>query len=153
VTPYRRATLWEPVGRKSDRQVIRALLVGALAGGVGLWLSPAQPPLATKAQTLVHHLAFERYTEWHAEFPALRCPPRLGELGGAVLDPWGHAMHYTCDHRLMHDPADIVVMSAGEDGVFGTADDIRSEPAVAVVVMSAGEDGIFGTADDLRSTP
>jgi hypothetical protein len=127
VTPYRRTSLWEPATKRRDRRAFRgALLGGALAVGIGLWLSRTQPSRATAAQQLVHHLAFERYVEWHAEFPTLRCPPRLGELGGAVLDPWGHAMHYTCDHRLMHERADIVVMSAGEDGVFGTADDLRS---------------------------
>jgi hypothetical protein len=105
-----------------------ALLIGATVVGIGLWLSPTHPPLTQRAEQLVDHLAFQRYTEWHAEFPRQRCPHRLGELGGAVLDPWGHAMHYTCDRRLMRRPAGIVVMSAGEDGVFGTADDLRSTP-------------------------
>jgi hypothetical protein len=46
------------------------------------------------------------------------CPARLGDVMAVPLDGWGHAFAYSC--------APFTIHSAGEDGVFGTADDLRS---------------------------
>ena len=126
---FRRSTLWEPAGRRRDRRVKRGLLIGCtLVAGLGLWLSPSTISKSLSAKTLVRELAFERYPAWQHAHPMQNCPPRLGDLGSEVLDPWSHALRYTCDRRLMHHPYAIAIVSAGEDGSFGTADDIRSLP-------------------------
>lgn len=40
------------------------------------------------------------------------------------LDPWGREPRYLCEPLRLHR---VFVISAGEDGVFGTADDIASQ--------------------------
>jgi hypothetical protein len=70
-------------------------------------------------------LVHERFPEWRAHHAG--CPHRLSELlPSARVDPWGHAMHYTCDPRVGLG-AHFAVISAGEDGVFGTTDDIEAQ--------------------------
>jgi hypothetical protein len=87
------------------------------------------PPRA-HATWQVNTLANEDFPRWQKLHPDERCPPRLSELDDiSVLDPWGQALQYTCDPRLLRAASPgIAITSAGEDGTFGTADDIGSDP-------------------------
>ena len=78
----------------------------------------------------VRTLANDDFPCWRQLHPDQRCPARLSELDDInVLDPWGHALQYTCDPRLLRAASPgIAITSAGEDGRFGTADDIGSDP-------------------------
>ena len=125
---YRRDQLW---GR-ARRGLHPAIALGACAGSLVATLALATsrvnmsidyPPRARAALT-VAKLAHDRFPEWHRHHAG--CPHRLAELSVRDrLDPWGHALHYTCDPRLGRG-ARFAVISAGEDGVFGTADDIEA---------------------------
>jgi hypothetical protein len=59
-----------------------------------------------------------------------RCPRSLDTLyqqkylTRELRDGWGRRFRFTCPG--VHDPENADVESAGPDGVFGTADDIRS---------------------------
>ena len=60
----------------------------------------------------------------------MTCPPGVTEWTGKYidevpLDPWGHAYRYVCP--VGRDPERFDIVSAGEDGVFGTGDDIDRE--------------------------
>jgi hypothetical protein len=127
---YRRDQLW---GR-ARRGIHPAIVLGACAGTLVAIL--AILALATvdfdlgdhsprgRAVTTVANLVHERFPAWRTHHAG--CPHRLAELSSnARVDPWGHAMHYTCDRRL-RPGAHFTVISAGEDGVFGTADDIEA---------------------------
>ena len=129
---YRRDQLWE----RPRRAIPATMLGGAIAGGaltiliamttyaptrtfVSIGDSPAE-----RAHLLVTRLAVEDLPAWREHHPG--CPRRLSQLlTNAGLDPWGHALHYSCDPRLVPGHH-FAVVSAGEDGVFGTADDIAA---------------------------
>lgn len=125
---YRRDQLW---GR-ARRGIHPAIVLGACTGTMIALVAIAAPhafvfsddsPRSHAAMT-VAKLVHERFPEWRADHAG--CPHRLSELlASARVDPWGHAMHYTCDPRLGLG-ARFAVISAGEDGVFGTADDIEA---------------------------
>jgi hypothetical protein len=63
-----------------------------------------------------------RFTAWSKDHAGAACPS-AAELG-PVLDPWGKPLAITCTDQ----PANQIVgvISAGPDGVAGTADDIGS---------------------------
>lgn len=125
---YQRTQLWRPVRRR----IHRATVVGALTGFVVVIaaLVPARHHYVfidggpeSRAQITVAKLVEEAFPAWRERHAG--CPHRLAELGPRLsLDPWGHALHYTCDRRLAPG-RDFAVRSAGADGVFGTADDIE----------------------------
>jgi hypothetical protein len=126
---YRRDQLW---GR-ARRGIHPAITLGVCAGTLVAILALGARMVAfdlgdhspqRHAEVIVANLVHERFPEWRAHHAG--CPHRLADLlANARLDPWGHAMHYTCDPRLGLG-ARFAVISAGEDGVFGTADDIEA---------------------------
>jgi hypothetical protein len=84
---------------------------------------------ADLAQLLVRAYVEEAYPKWKSENPGKNCPAKLDELakyfdGGpdvpVMQDPWGHDLVMQCDDK------GIVVLSVGQDGQRGTADDVRS---------------------------
>jgi hypothetical protein len=75
------------------------------------------------AQLAVDRVAYELYPQWALEHPDRTCPMTLRELPDVrdTTDPWGTPVVFTCSsHRF-------AVRSAGEDGRFGTSDDIASD--------------------------
>lgn len=78
----------------------------------------------TTALIGVRKYAYEAYPSWRADHPDRACPT-LGELrayqNGPPIDPWDTALRHVCRPRRAP-----LVISAGEDGRFGTADDISS---------------------------
>lgn len=134
---YRRDQLWS----RRLPGVPAPIIVGAIMG-VALTLLVAVAALPadrdyvfiddsprTAAEMIVTKLAAESFPAWHEHHAG--CPHRLSELLPDVhLDPWGHALHYTCDPRLAPGRS-FAVFSAGEDGVFGTSDDIAAIDSIA----------------------
>ncbi len=77
------------------------------------------------AKAIVKKYAFEAYPEWRAANPGRACPTTLAELNpwmgrNDVRDPWGGGYVIRCDAN------GFGVYSSGEDGIYGTADDIPS---------------------------
>jgi hypothetical protein len=125
---YRRDQLW---GR-ARRGIHPAIVLGACAGALVAIVTVAAPRTfgsfnesrQTRAQDTVTNLVYNCFPRWRDRHAG--CPHRLSELLPDVrVDPWGHAMHFTCDPRLGLG-AHFAVISAGEDGTFGTADDIEA---------------------------
>jgi len=79
------------------------------------------------AMRAIHELAHDAYAQWLARHPGAYCPHDIGELRPYVArqdltDPWGQSYMMTCSTAV------LVVSSPGEDGRYGTPDDIRSDP-------------------------
>ncbi len=130
-----RAIIW-PSPSKSWRIVRAGVLVAAsLTVTAGILVSLPRSCIARVevAKERVMRLAFERYPQWRVDHPGGHlgtwCPERLDQIADhEVLDPWGRALQYSCDPRLLRTRSPgIEITSAGEDGVFGTSDDIRSD--------------------------
>jgi hypothetical protein len=75
----------------------------------------------------LERLVTDAYPRWSMNNPDQRCPTELDDLAPytdleGVLDPWSTRLEMHCDV-----PGEIfAVVSAGPDGKFGTADDVRS---------------------------
>jgi general secretion pathway protein G len=83
------------------------------------------------ARATVKKYAFEAYPSWSATNPSKACPDDLTALndymnGHDIRDPWGNPYKMMCGQTLPPGAKGIAVMSAGEDGKEGTADDIKS---------------------------
>jgi hypothetical protein len=127
---YRRDQLWSrPRLRFPVPSLAGVIAGGALTLSLLLAVSPARiddddNARHSEAAMLVAKLVEESFPAWHEHHTG--CPHRLSQLlPSAHLDPWGHALHYTCDPQLVRGDH-FAVVSAGPDGVFGTADDIAA---------------------------
>jgi hypothetical protein len=84
------------------------------------------------ARDTVMKYALEAYPAWVATHHAM-CPSSLRELDAYmdnkdIQDPYGTTYFFACGPLLVPNATSgIIVISAGEDGRFGTADDIRSD--------------------------
>ena len=88
--------------------------------------SPALKPSTPAPQAvLVNRIkaVLASLVAWSRDHVGAPCPD-MAAVGGEVQDPWGHPILITCTDQ----PGDQVVgaVSAGPDGVIGTADDIAS---------------------------
>jgi len=77
------------------------------------------------ARATAKKYAFEAYPSWRLAHADTACPRSLEELNDYMnnkdtKDPWGGSYVMGCGEK------NLVVMSPGEDGLLGTADDIRS---------------------------
>jgi hypothetical protein len=83
-----------------------------------------------RARTVAKTLAYEAYVQWATAHPNKRCPDSVRDLAEytseKLTDPWGNQFRLLCGKTLPKGGRDVVVVSAGEDGKFDTADDIRS---------------------------
>jgi hypothetical protein len=75
--------------------------------------------------------AFEAYPQWAVEHPDKACPGALAELREFTSfdsdnDPWGHPYRMMCGPSLPPGAKGVAIQSAGPDGQFDTADDVRS---------------------------
>lgn len=66
--------------------------------------------------------------DWQARHPDA-CPRDVAEVAGEIIrDSYGTVLHLTCVPTIASwTTPTVVVISAGEDGVFNTADDLRSD--------------------------
>ncbi|HET7501215.1 MAG TPA: hypothetical protein VFK02_09440 [Kofleriaceae bacterium] len=92
--------------------------------------TPAKPALAQAAAAdpavvlgTLMKTVLGRFIAWSRDHAGAPCPD-LTALGVVALDPWGHAIALTCTDQ----PADqqVGAVSAGPDGVHGSADDVAS---------------------------
>jgi hypothetical protein len=86
---------------------------------------------AAIAKRAVENYAFEAYPMWAAAHPDTACPATLAELREYTSnkddnDPWGHPYKMMCGASLPMGAHGLAIASAGPDGAFDTADDIRS---------------------------
>jgi hypothetical protein len=75
----------------------------------------------------VKKLAYESLAEWRSEHPGKLCPPSIEALvvysdHHDLKDLWGSPYVLACDPATGRQ----AVISPGEDGKFGTPDDVRS---------------------------
>ena len=83
----------------------------------------------TKVKLVLY--AFEAYPPWSAAHPGKPCPEQLAELNEYIgssdtNDAWGRPLKMLCGAALPAGAKGIGVLSLGEDGKEGTADDIKS---------------------------
>jgi hypothetical protein len=137
--PFRRRALWAGPKQRRNRRAAWTVVLGGLlvigASGIAALhrlneMFHSDYTDRASAAWKVKTLATEDFPRWRQLHPGQRCPAHLSELDDiSVLDPWGHALQYTCDPRLLRAASPgIAITSAGEDGTFGTADDIGSDP-------------------------
>ncbi len=129
---YKREIIWDIPTPRRRTIVAGSLIAAGITLTAGLAMSrPDGARRGVDASQQVRRLAFEGFPQWRAKHPDARCPERLDQIDQTVqaaLDPWGRAFRYTCDPRLLHTKSPgIAITSAGEDGAFGTHDDVRSD--------------------------
>ncbi len=83
------------------------------------------------AKATVQKYAFEAFPSWAADHPDKACPEKLEDLNEHMnnkdtKDPWGGQYKMLCGPNLPAGAKGLQVMSPGEDGKEGTADDIKS---------------------------
>ena len=71
----------------------------------------------------------EAYPEWSAAHPDRVCPASLRDLDPYMnvdhdRDSWGTPFEFQCNETARHDNRRLLIISAGEDRVFGTDDDL-----------------------------
>jgi hypothetical protein len=108
-------------------RIVFATLVVLIAG---LIIGPRQSircfaSRADIASAIVRKYAYEAYPDWRAAHPHAYCPVSLLTLNEYMnnkdtLDPWDR------DYAMLCAAGHLYVSSSGEDGVFGTDDDVRS---------------------------
>jgi hypothetical protein len=84
---------------------------------------------AVRAKLLVKKLAFEAYPMWARDHADLACPAAPSDLAkyiDTLDDPWGHPLRIYCGANLPPGARGFAAASAGPDGAFDTADDIKS---------------------------
>lgn len=107
-------------------------IVGVIGAIAGLVIGPHQRYVCfgeskvDVARATVKMYAFEAYPSWR-EVHGQVCPVELVELNDfmhtkdLIRDPWGGCYQMRCGESR------IAVRSAGEDGAYGTDDDVRSD--------------------------
>ncbi len=84
-------------------------------------------------QLIVKQYALEAFPAWEAAHPDRACPRSLAELVPYMsqrdgIDAWGTPYYFACGaHAIPRAARGIWVVSAGEDRMFGTDDDLRSD--------------------------
>jgi hypothetical protein len=83
------------------------------------------------ARIIAKKYAFEAYAEWAVNHPDKECPATIDELEAYMSrdetrDPWGNPYRMFCGASLPPGAKGMAVLSLGEDGKQGTADDIKS---------------------------
>ena len=75
--------------------------------------------------------ANEAFPQWSMAHPDKACPAELSELNSEMNskdanDSWGRPIKMFCGTNLLAGVKGLAVMSLGEDGKEGTADDLKS---------------------------
>jgi general secretion pathway protein G len=108
---------------------ILALVMGLLVGPKVMKMFGEAKGDTTKIK--VKKYAYEAYPSWSAAHPEKGCPEKLTDLNEYMNsedsnDAWGKPLKMMCGASLPPGARGIAVMSSGEDGKEGTADDIKS---------------------------
>ena len=108
---------------------ILALVMGLLVGPRVMKMFGESRVDTTKLK--LKKYAFEAYPSWSTAHPDKGCPEKLSDLNEYMNnddsnDSWGHPIKMLCGTNLPPGARGIAVMSSGEDGKEGTADDLKS---------------------------
>lgn len=109
---------------------IIALVMGFLVGP--RVLASFQESKGKVAAMMVQQFANQAYPQWVSSNPSESCPKDLSELTKYMnkkdtKDPWGKEFIMLCGDKAPEGATTgFAVMSLGEDGKEGTADDIKS---------------------------
>jgi len=79
----------------------------------------------------LNQYANEAFPQWSANHPDKACPDKLSDLDEFMNshdsnDAWARPIKMMCGTNLPPGAKGIAVISAGEDGKEGTADDLKS---------------------------
>jgi general secretion pathway protein G len=108
---------------------ILALVMGLVVGPrVLAMFGESKGKIATAT---VKKYVFEAYPQWSMNNTGKQCPGQLTDLNTYMnnadgKDPWGNPYKMLCGSNLPAGAKGMAVISAGEDGKEGTADDIKS---------------------------
>jgi hypothetical protein len=111
------------------------LVIGACIA-VGAWLPVKlrhREHVGAKWQATeatIRHFVFDVYPYWAARHPLSSCPRSLSELDAreTTYDAYGTPLYFACGPLMVPNAATgMLVISAGDDGKFGTGDDVRSD--------------------------
>ena len=108
---------------------ILALVMGLLVGPKVMKMFGESKVDTTKIK--IKKYAFEAYPSWSASHPDKACPEKLPDLNEYMNsddsnDSWGRPLKMMCGQGLPAGAKGVAVMSSGEDGKDGTADDLKS---------------------------
>ena len=108
---------------------ILALVMGLLVGPRVMKMFGESKIDITKAK--IKKYAYEAYPSWAGAHPDKSCPEKLSDLNeymndNDTNDSWGKPLKMFCGQTLPPGAKGVAVMSAGEDGKEGTADDLKS---------------------------
>jgi general secretion pathway protein G len=108
---------------------ILALVMGLLVGPKVMKMFGEAKADTTKIK--IKKYAYEAYPSWSASHPDKGCPEKLADLNEYMNsedsnDAWGKPLKMMCGQTLPPGARGIAVMSSGEDGKDGTADDLKS---------------------------
>ena len=108
---------------------IIALVMGLLVGPKVMKLFGESKVETTKIK--IKKYAFEAYPSWSASHPDKACPEKLADLNEYMNnndsnDSWGVPLRMTCGQNMPPGARGIAIVSLGEDGKEGTADDLKS---------------------------
>lgn len=83
------------------------------------------------ASLTVRKYADEAFPSWSMAHPSKGCPDKLQDLNEYmnnkdIKDPWGNDYKMFCGPSLPPGAKGVAVLSFGEDGKEGTADDVKS---------------------------
>jgi len=83
------------------------------------------------AGATVKKYVYEAYPSWAQSHPDKSCPDKLESLNEYmnnkdIKDPWGNDYKMMCGANLPPGAKGMAVLSYGEDGKEGTADDVKS---------------------------
>jgi hypothetical protein len=85
----------------------------------------------TISRKTVNQIAYEAYPQWSVAHPGEKCPASVDDLreyasSFDMTDSWGKRFKMLCGADAPSGKG-VVIISAGPDGKFDTADDIRSD--------------------------
>ena len=112
------------------------IVLAILALVMGLLVGPKVMNLFGKSKVDITKIKLNQYANdafslWSSSHPGTACPKDLSELNEFMNsndsnDAWGRPLKMMCGQNLPAGAKSIAVMSLGEDGKEGTADDLKS---------------------------
>jgi len=97
-----------------------------------LFIRSRRPPEPSKGETTgikVQRYASEAFPAWAREHRGRECPDTVDELNKYIgasdsMDAWGRPIKLQCGPTMPAGLQGLNLVSAGEDGKFGTSDDL-----------------------------
>jgi hypothetical protein len=118
--------------------IVKVLVVTTVVTIAALAIREARPPMRCFCQSetdlnkiMVKKYADEAYPQWSMLHRAKTCPDSIDELAAEedqreAVDEWGNPLTMLCGDQRPPGVHGVGIVSAGEDGELGTADDVKS---------------------------